>query len=138
MSDRIKKDQFGHCHWIPLYIPDHWLNRIRVEWHDGKPHYLWTGWNNGDGHGKVRHAGKAIYCYRDVVERVTGVKLTRFQYVDHKCACKPCLNFDCLEVVPPGVNTQRGPGRHTQFKPAADYPAPSPSCATWLEPLDGL
>lgn len=124
---------------LPAYLPPEWHDRIVVEIdQDGKLHYLWTGWNNGQGHAKVRRQGAAIYCHRDVVERVEGRKLTRFQYVDHLCTRKACLNYDCLEVVPPGVNTLRGPGRLTQFKPAAPPEEPSPCSATWREPLELL
>lgn len=141
----------GQCLVIPDYLPSEWLDRITPVWgDDGKWHYLWTGWNNGQGHAKVRRQGKAIYCHRDIVERVDGIKLARFQYVDHKCARKNCLNYYCLEVVPPGVNTQRGPGALTQFKPGGAYLDTVPSPGTsWVEerfletprcgdPLDGL
>lgn len=130
--------------WIvPDYIPTHWLDRITLEWgpdRDGNMrwHYLWTGWNNGEGHAKVRHQGKAIYCHRDIVERVEGRKLSRWNYVDHRCERKNCLNYDCLEAVPPGENTRRGPGAHQQFKPADAYVEPERSPATYGEPLDGL
>lgn len=127
----------GHLYIIPDYLPDEWLDRIRLEIDsDGKPHYLWTGWNNGKGHAKVRRQGKAIYCHRDIVERVDGITLGRFDYVDHLCRRKSCLNYDCLEVVPPGVNTQRGPGAQQQFKPADAYldTAPSPG-TSWVEQL---
>lgn len=135
----------GRLYVVPDYLPDEWLDRITLEVDaDGKPHYLWTGWNNGEGHAKVKRQGKTIYCHRDIVERVEGRKLTRLQYVDHECARKNCLNYDCLEAVPPGVNTQRGPGRHTQFKPAAAYLDSAPLPDTWVkqlflaEPLDAL
>lgn len=136
---RYMADGLGKLWLIPDYLPDEWLDRITLEVDaDGKGHWLWTGWNNGQGHAKVRRDGKTLYCHRDIVERVTGRKLTRFQYVDHLCARKPCLNFDCLEVVLPGVNTHRGPGRHTQFKPAEPPPEPLQPFGTWREPLDAL
>lgn len=122
----------GQLVMVPDYIPDAWLDRITPEWGprpDGTMawHFMWTGWNNGQGHGKVRRAGKTLYTHRDVVERVTGRKLARKDFVDHLCKRKPCLTFGCLEVVPPGENTRRGPGVHHQFKPAAAKPAPESS-----------
>lgn len=120
----------------PSYLPVEWLDRITPAIDaTGRLHLLWTGWNNGQGHGKVRVDGKVRYVYREVVERVTGRKLSRFDYVDHLCTRKRCVNFDCLEVVPPGENTRRGPGRLMQFKPAALLPPPSPCCA--MESSDG-
>lgn len=128
---------------VPHYIPLSWRDRITPEWGPDRAgnmrwHLLWTGWNNGQGHAKVRCQGKAKYCHRDIVERVDGVKLRRFQYVDHLCDRKNCLTYECLEAVPPGVNTQRGPGRHTQFKPAGQLVEELRSYATWQEPLDAL
>lgn len=128
---------------VPSYLPVHWRDRIIPEWgpdRDGNMrwHFLWTGWNNGEGHAKVRKAGKTVYCHREVVETVEQRKLTRWNHVDHKCERKNCLNYDCLEAVTPGVNTQRGPGVQHQFKPAAAYQEQALSSATWREPLDGL
>lgn len=101
---------------LPDYIPAAWRNRVKIFVDDRGVHYLWTGWNNGEGHGKVRVAGKMRYTHREIVERVTGRKLSRWDYVDHKCELKPCLNFDCLDPTTPGENTARGPGRHTQYR----------------------
>lgn len=101
---------------LPDYIPSAWHNRIQILSDHRGVHYLWTGWNNGQGHGKVWREGKMRYTHREIVERVEGRKLERFDYVDHRCERKPCLNYDCLEVVPPAENTARGPGRHTQYR----------------------
>lgn len=107
----------------PSYIPAEWLDRIEPEIDErGVVHLLWRGWHNGQGHGKVRVDGKARYTHREVVERVEKRKLSRFDYVDHRCTRKPCLTYECLEVVPPGENTRRGPGRRTQFKTVGAYP----------------
>lgn len=101
---------------LPDYIPAEWRNRITIHCDGRGVHYLWTGWNNGEGHGKVRVKGKMRYTHREIVERVTGTKLERRDYVDHLCELKPCLNFDHLEPVPPGENTARGPGSRTQYR----------------------
>lgn len=108
----------------PDYIPVEWMDRIAPEVDaDGKVHLLWTGWNNGKGHAKFSFGGKPTYCYRYIIEQVTGYILHRFDYVDHKCKRKPCLTFECLEVVSPKVNTERGPGMGFWFKPKGDYDA---------------
>lgn len=126
----------GQNYPVPDYIPHEWLDRIKVMADDKGVHWLWTGWNNGEGHGKVRVNGKAKYTHREIWERVTGTKLLRSQYVDHKCEHKPCLTFEHLEPVLPGVNTQRGPGRHTQYKPLT---GPGKCCCfAGFEPLDTI
>lgn len=128
----------------PDYIPLEWCNRIYPEWgpdRDGNMrwHLLWTGWNNGEGHAKVRRQGAAIYCHRDIVERVEQRKLSRWNYVDHRCERKNCLTYECLEAVRPGENTRRGPGAQHQFKPAGAYQEPEPRPATFYgDPLDAL
>lgn len=106
---------------LPDYIPPEWGDRIYVVQDDRGTHYVWVGWNNGEGHGKVRIAGNVQYTHRFIYERVNGVKLTRFDYVDHKCEHKGCINADHLEAVPPGVNTYRGPGRFNQFRTRDEY-----------------
>lgn len=113
---------------LPWYIPVAWRDKITPVWgpdRDGnlRWHLLKAGWNNGEGHAKARVSGKAVYCHRHVVELVEGRKLDRFNYVDHRCERKSCLTYECLEAVYPGVNTLRGPGRHTQFKPVEPPPA---------------
>jgi hypothetical protein len=110
---------------VPDYIPNSWLNRLKLEIDAmGQPHFLWTGWNNGEGHGKYRDGKKIRYTHRTVVEKVRGIVLSRWQYVDHIaeiCGRKRCCNYDHLEPVTPGVNTARGPGAETQFKPVWGY-----------------
>lgn len=101
---------------LPDYIPREWADRITILEDERGRHYLWTGWNNGEGHGKVRIDGKACYTHRIIVERVRGVVLGTLDYVDHKCERKACLNYDHLEPVTPGENVARGPGRHWQYK----------------------
>lgn len=101
---------------IPHYIPRHWYSRLSAIIDDKGIHFLMGGWNNGEGHAKARMDGRAVYCYRWVWETVTGRKLSRMTYVDHTCERKQCITFECLEPTTPGVNTARGPGRHTQYK----------------------
>ena len=102
----------------PDYIPVEWMSRIAPEIDaDGKVHLLWTDWNNGKGHAKFSRAGKPTYCYRWIIEQVTGMILRHLDYVDHLCKRKACLTYECFEVVSPLVNTQRGPGMGFWFKP---------------------
>lgn len=127
---------------VPDYIPDEWLNRLRLEIDAaGQPHFLWTGWNNGEGHGKFKEDGKARYTHRAVVEKVERRTLTRLDYVDHKaeiCGRKACCNYDHLETVPPGVNTARGHGAANQFRKAAEYNAEMYREHYYGDPLDAL
>ncbi len=118
---------------VPAYIPDRWLSRLSCVIDHKGTHWLMGGWNNGVGHAKARMLGKVVYCYRWVYEQVKGVKLGRLNWVDHKCERKPCINLEHLEAVTPGVNTYRGPGRFTQFKPAE-----TPSPTIYGDPLDAL
>lgn len=101
---------------LPSYIPREWWDRVEVVVDERGVHYCWTGWNNGEGHGKAKVDGRTVYTHREIYERCSGVKLGRFDFVDHGCERKPCMNFDHLEAVPPAVNTARGPGRHTQYR----------------------
>lgn len=107
---------------LPWYILPRWHDRIRVHFDHRGIHFLWTGWNNGEGHAKAEIDGKVWYLHRWIYTKVTGIKLDRFDYIDHRCEHKNCLNHDCHEPVSPGVNTERGPGRRTQFRRADAYP----------------
>ena len=104
-------------HLLPNYIPAKWHNRIKIELDERGVHYIWTGWHNGEGHGKVQINGKARYVHRLIYAAVHGVVLGRFDYIDHLCGHKGCINVTHLEAVTPKANTDRGPGKQTQFKP---------------------
>lgn len=105
---------------LPSYIPEAWHNRIRIEIDERGVHYLWTGWSNGEGHGKVRVKGKAVYVHREVIRLKTGVPVPKNKVVDHLCRHRPCMNFDCLEPVTVAVNTYRGDGAYYQYKKAQE------------------
>lgn len=114
----------GHHIRKPDYIPVAWMDRIKPEWGPDREgnmrwHLIWTGWNNGKGHAKFTLDGRPTYCYRWIIEQVTGYILRRFDYVDHLCERKACLTLECLDVVSPRVNTERGPGKGFWFKPHA-------------------
>lgn len=104
---------------LPWYLPERWHDRIVLHFDERGVHFLWTGWNNGQGHAKARIDGKMVYIHRWIYTQVTGIELDRWDYVDHLCSYKNCLNHDCHEAVPPGVNTARGPGRFYQYRRAA-------------------
>lgn len=134
-------DQTGRMHEIPSYIPHKWAKKVRVLVDEKGTHYLWTGWNNGEGHAKARHGGKVVYLYRFLYTMITGVVLRRWDYVDHTCEHKACLNFDHWEPVPPGVNTARGPGAETQYRPRGGYVETMSRAdfdARYGEPLDAI
>lgn len=109
---------------IPDYIPENWHDRIRIVEDDKGVHFLWTGWSNGKGHGKVSIGGKSLYTHRHVVERVDGITLRRFDIVDHLCRYRGCMNREHLEVVTMAENTRRGLGLIHQYKKQEKYTAP--------------
>lgn len=114
----------GFYYKIPAYIPLKWARKVKVLVDEKGIHYLWTGWNNGEGHAKAKHDGKTVYIYRFLFQMMTGIVLRRWDYVDHTCEHKACLNYDHWEAVAPRVNTARGPGAATQYRPPADYGEP--------------
>jgi hypothetical protein len=85
------------------------------------PCLVWTGWNNGKGHGKFSFKGRDHYTHRHSFELANNVTLETEDIVDHLCRNRPCWNPDHLEHVTMGVNTMRGLGVHSQFKPRSDY-----------------
>jgi hypothetical protein len=111
----------GPSDTIPAYIPERWHSKIKVEHDDKGTHYLWTGWNNGEGHAKAKVHGCTVYIYRWLYERITGRALRSDEHIDHTCERKPCLNFLHWEPVPPKANTFRGAGRRTQYRRPEEY-----------------
>ncbi len=117
---------------LPDWIPDRIRSRITVEDH-GHTTLCWSvsGWNDGKGHAKIRWWGRCTFthivcwCIKHGLARsdVKGV-------LDHLCRNESCCNPDHLEDVTVKVNTDRGYGRHNQFKPADSYER------DWREPLD--
>ncbi len=118
---------------IPAYVPSAWHNRIEVLFDEKGVHFLWTGWSNGKGHGKIKIDGETCYVHREIVERVDGIVLKTEDIVDHRCRHRGCINRDHLEVVTMAVNTERGLGVHSQFKPAEEYEDP---LDRYRDPLD--
>lgn len=105
----------GICYIMPEYLHP-WADKITCRVDERGVHWLWQGWNNGEGHAKVRIDGKVHYLYRYLFAKLNGVTLGRWDYIDHTCENKPCLNAEHWDQVTPGVNTARGPGQHTQYR----------------------
>jgi hypothetical protein len=110
---------------LPWYIPVEWADRIEIVIDFRGLHYIWTGWHNGQGHGKVSIDGKTWYTHRWIYSKFHKVVLERFTYVDHCCERKGCMNITHLEAVPPITNTARGPGARCQFRRREPYVDPS-------------
>lgn len=85
------------------------------------PCCLWQGWNDGKGHGKVRHEGKGQFIHRLSCAWANNFVLTELDVVDHLCRNRPCWNPDHLEHVTVALNTARGLGVHHQFKRQHEY-----------------
>lgn len=117
--------------WMPL--PDHRIIELGEYWDSEAgcmqpecfeittPCCLWQGWNNGEGHGKFRLNGKAVYVHRHSWELANAEPLGEFDVVDHLCRNRACWNPAHLDRVTIAVNTNRGCGRFFQFRKANEY-----------------
>lgn len=85
------------------------------------PCLMWTGWNDGKGHGKYRDHGKGIFVHRRSWELANCRELRDDEVVDHLCRHPECWNPTHLEAVTVAVNTARGNGRFYQYKMAKQY-----------------
>lgn len=83
--------------------------------------WLWHGWSNGKGHGKVKIAGRGVYLHRYTFEQFQGVALFGGMVLDHLCRVRNCFNPLHLDSVTPLENYMRGDGPKFQFKPIIDY-----------------
>ena len=54
--------------------------------------WLWSGWNDGRGYGRVRLGGKVCKAHRIVYETANGVKINDGLVVRHKCDTPSCVN----------------------------------------------
>lgn len=59
--------------------------------------WLWTGWKNPDGYGKVRFQGRRLFAHRFSYERVNGL-VPHGLVVRHTCDQRSCVNPDHLVV----------------------------------------
>lgn len=110
----------GRCYIMPEYLHP-WADKITCRVDARGVHWLWQGWNNGEGHAKARIDGKTHYLYRWLYAKLHSMTLVRNDHIDHLCELKPCLNAEHWEKVTPGENTARGPGQRTQYRPQGGY-----------------
>ena len=54
--------------------------------------WLWSGWNDGRGYGRVWLGGKMRKAHRTAYEAANGVKITDGLVVRHKCDTPSCVN----------------------------------------------
>lgn len=97
--------------------------------------WLWTGWNNGKGHGVVSVDGERFYLHRYSYEQFHGVRISSGEPIDHLCRNRGCFNPLHHECVTHEENYRRGDGPSYQFKTAAEYDTPCPLSA---EDLDAM
>lgn len=69
--------------------------------------WLWSGWNSGNGYGKVRWKGRAWMAHRLVFWLLRG-EIPENHVLDHLCRRRHCCNPDHLEPVTVRENTHRG------------------------------
>lgn len=83
--------------------------------------WLFDGkWETGNGYGKTYHRGRHTSVHVAVYELIVG-DVPPGHILDHLCRVRCCANPFHLEPVTVKVNTDRGLGRFTQFRRAADY-----------------
>lgn len=58
--------------------------------------WLWRGFVHSEGYGTTSYRSKNVRNHRKMFEVVHGVKLTRLEYVCHKCDVKHCCNPEHL------------------------------------------
>jgi len=91
-------------------IEDMWTTgRIKVD-HAGC--WLWTGWRDRDGYGRIRlcgRHGKTIGVHRLSYQAVHG-EIPKGLVLDHLCRNKACVNPAHLEAVTDQTNILRGYG----------------------------
>lgn len=133
--------------FVPFVIPPSWLSKTQIvmppedkrvvtlgeyydhthgctierTFHITTPCCEWTGWNNGEGHGKVSVKGQTHYVHRLSWTFANELVLADDNVVDHLCRNRPCWNPTHLERVTVAVNTARGAGRFYQYKRQHEY-----------------
>lgn len=96
-------------------LPPAWRAKVRVE----GACWLWTGWNSGNGYGKVKVSGRAMMAHRAVWE-LRCEPVPDGMVLDHLCRNRACVNPAHLDPVSVRENTQRG--HATLFRPREAYP----------------
>lgn len=72
--------------------------------------WIWTGWVNPEGYGRVVFKGKRYQAHRLVYEKLVGL-IPKGLQLDHLCRNKSCVNPEHLEPVTAKENTLRGNGQ---------------------------
>lgn len=83
--------------------------------------WLWKGWNNGKGHGRVWIGKHGVYLHRYSFEQFHGLSIQSCHAIDHLCRNRACFNPAHHEAVTFLENYQRGDGPSYQFKGADEY-----------------
>jgi len=82
-------------------LPQHFWNKVEFEPNSGC--WLWNGYTNHDGYGRVSIRGRL-----QMAHRATFGEVPADMELDHKCRVRSCCNPDHLEAVPHKVNVRRG------------------------------
>ena len=91
---------------MPLDIlPCRFQDKIRVDEITGC--WEWTGWNSGNGYGKLSFQGKIYMAHRYMFELYYG-SIPDGYVLDHLCKNRCCCNPTHLELVTPKENVYRG------------------------------
>jgi hypothetical protein len=69
--------------------------------------WLWTGFDNGRGYGRIELKGRGQQAHRVIYEMLKG-PIPPGHELDHLCRVTFCVNPDHLEPVPHRVNVCRG------------------------------
>lgn len=69
--------------------------------------WLWIGWQDGKGYGKLRSGNKYVQAHRFSYEHSKGA-IPETLTIDHLCRVRACVNPDHLEAVTLIENVMRG------------------------------
>lgn len=118
---RLATDPFG---WV---VPPSLHHRIQIV---PKPFdhlegdcWLFTGWNNGKGHGIIRIEGRRLYIHRVSYARFHGMTVDQLDNCDHLCRRRGCFQPRHLDNATPRENWERGDGPIYAFKTDEEYAA---------------
>lgn len=77
--------------------------------------WMWTGWYDSRGYGRVRWEKRAQQAHRVVYEIIKGEKIPKELTSDHLCRNHWCVNPDHIEPVTNRENILRGFNRAAMF-----------------------
>jgi len=72
--------------------------------------WMWVGWRDKDGYGRVKWDGKGLQAHRVVFELIRRTPMPKHLVADHLCRNTWCVNPDHLEAVTNQENILRGEG----------------------------